>query len=95
VGRKANTTIWGSAVLLTGLGLIAAGASVPNEQTVALGIFLLLSASAALLGIHWPKPQPSNLISMAAYRNRRQPGRGASALPFRSPAKAGAKAARP
>ncbi len=73
MGRKAGTTIWGTSVLLAGLGFIAAGASVPNEQTVALGFFLLLPAAAVLLGTYWPKPQPANLISMAAYRSRHHP----------------------
>ena len=70
MGRKAGTTILGTSVLLAGLGFIAAGASVPNEQTVAFGFFLLAPAAAVLLGTFWPRPRPSNLISMAAYRSR-------------------------
>ncbi len=71
MGRKANTTVWVSAVMLAGLGFIAAGASVPSEETVALGFFLLLAAASVLLGLHWPRPRPSNLVSLAAYRNSR------------------------
>jgi len=51
-----------------GLGFIAAGASIPHEQTIAFGLFLVLSALALLLSLHWPKPQPNNLVQMADYR---------------------------
>jgi hypothetical protein len=70
VGRKANANIWVSAILLVGAGFIAAGASVPNEQTMSLGFFLMLSATAVLLGLNWPKPRPTNLVSMDAFRAR-------------------------
>jgi hypothetical protein len=53
------------------LGFIVAGASVPNEETIALGVFLMLAASAVLMGFNWPRPRPSNLVSMAAFRHAR------------------------
>lgn len=73
MGRKANSNIQMSAILLVGIGFIAAGASVPSEQTVALGLFLVLTAAALLLGFNWPRPRPSNLVSLAAFRARHRP----------------------
>jgi hypothetical protein len=70
VGRKANANIWVSAILLVGTGFIAAGASVPSEETMALGFFLMLTATALLLGFNWPKRRPTNLVSMDAFRAR-------------------------
>ena len=71
MGRRTNTNVQLSVVLLAGLGFIAAGASVPDEQTIALGLFLVLAACAVLLGLNWPKPRPSNLVSMADFRHAR------------------------
>ncbi len=72
MGRKANVNIWVSAVLVTGLIFIAAGASVPSEETVALGFFLLLSATAALMGFNWPRQRRNNLVSLEAFRAERR-----------------------
>ncbi|WP_157602966.1 hypothetical protein [Sphingomonas sp. PR090111-T3T-6A] len=72
MGRRTNTNVQLSAVLLVGLGFIVAGAFVPDEETIALGLFLMLAASAVLMGLNWPKPRPSNLVSMAAFRQARQ-----------------------
>ena len=71
MGRRTNTNVQLSAVLLAGLAFIAAGASVPSEETIALGAFLTTAASAVLMGLNWPKPRPSNLVSMAAFRHDR------------------------
>ncbi len=71
MGRRTNTNVQLSAVLLVGLGFIAAGASVPSEETMALGLFLVLAATAVLMGLNWPKPRPTNLVSMAAFRHAR------------------------
>lgn len=73
MGSRASANIQTSVVLLVGLGFIAAGASVPSEQTVALGLFLVLSAAALLLGFNWPRPRPSNLVSLDAFRARHRP----------------------
>jgi len=68
VRRKTSLSALACTVTLMGLGFIAAGASIPHEQTIAFGLFLVLSALALLLSLHWPKPQPNNLVQMADYR---------------------------
>ncbi|WBO22155.1 hypothetical protein [Sphingomonas abietis] len=59
-------------ILFAGTVVVAAGASVPSEQTMALGFFIMLCAMAVLIGINWPKHRAPrltpNLISLAAYR---------------------------
>jgi hypothetical protein len=37
---------------------------------MALGFFLMLTATALLLGFNWPKRRPTNLVSMDAFRAR-------------------------
>lgn len=63
---------WSSAVLFVGATIATAGASVPSEQTMALGFLIILSAMAVMIGINWPKHRAArltpNLISLAAYR---------------------------
>lgn len=63
---------WSAAILFAGFTLVAAGASVPSEETMALGFFVMLSAIAVLIGLNWPKHRAArltpNLISLDAYR---------------------------
>lgn len=72
-----------SALALAGLLFITAGASVPDESTITLGTFALLSALAVLLGLNWPMPRPNNVYSLDEYRARR------AAMPIESPKRAG------
>lgn len=74
MGRKASANLWTGLILVAGLGFIAAGASVPSEETMALGFFLLLAAASVLLGLNWPVRKATaastNLISLRMARSR-------------------------
>jgi hypothetical protein len=74
MGRKASANLWTGLILVAGLSFIAAGASVPSEETMALGFFLLLAAASVLLGLNWPvqrAPRASaNLVSFRMARSR-------------------------
>jgi hypothetical protein len=76
MGRKASANLWTGLISVAGLGFIAAGASVPSEQTMALGFFLLLASCSVLLGLNWPvrksMPAPANLVSLRMARSRRR-----------------------
>lgn len=47
------------AAMLSGVATIAAGASVPSEQTMVLGFFVTLVAAALLIGLSWPEAAPT------------------------------------
>jgi hypothetical protein len=72
--RKATANLWTGLILVAGVGFIAAGASVPSEETMALGFFLLLAAASVLLGLNWPARKsvatPDNLVSLRMARSR-------------------------
>lgn len=75
MGLKRKVNASATAIAISGLFFIAAGASVPHEQTIAFGLFLLLSAATTLLAFNWPRPAPmplrSNLVSLDAFRTGR------------------------
>lgn len=75
--KSTKTSIAVSTLLFGSVALIAAGASVPSEETMALGFFLMLAAVAMLLGLHWPRTRGPrlhpNLVSLSAYRSARRP----------------------
>jgi len=60
-----------SALLIAGLAFTAAGASVPHEETIAFGIFLMLAAASALLGLNWPAERAHTVTSLSDYRARK------------------------
>jgi hypothetical protein len=74
MGRKASANLWTAIILVAGLSFIAAGASVPSEETMALGFFLVLASASVLLGLNWPAQKPTaaaaNLISLRIARSR-------------------------
>lgn len=46
-----------SGALLLGVGLMLAGAAVPSEPTVAVGIIAVFAAATTLLVVNYPSPQ--------------------------------------